>query len=503
MAHRSNLYIGTAFILAISVMPTYVQAGFEFVAPINQEPSMSAPKVVEEKVVSETVLSENLVENKTRDIKTEPESKPELKPEVQSSPMNVEETETKTWMGNIQTTLKEILPKQKKSVSSLPVKNKKILIASETKSSDMSTKQEMKGKLPDMVMKSDDNSFKNSEFSQPVELAVSDKQVAQGFATQVPLVIALQQIVPADYRYVFADSVNPGMKVDWRGGKPWDEVVSDMTRAHGVSAEISGNVIYLRSTPPVEMAMAQKTKIVQKQEMHENDKMAPVELTPVVQMPKKPLSQSPINDLLVDEKPMRDVLPKTMSLQKSAQPIQLDQKISNEPQSLLVRSDRLELSELSIGQPMELTPPSSVHQVKPFVPTTYLNNGSQKTTAMQGVVSNQSQQEGEFVESTFGNNMMSQNSMISGGYQWQADSGATLRSILVDWAEQANVSLVWKSKFNYPIQVDVNISGSFEKAVQTVLDGLSSAEPRPLGRLHLNQPSGQPVLVIETENLDG
>jgi hypothetical protein len=85
--------------------------------------------------------------------------------------------------------------------------------------------------------------------------------------------------------------------------------------------------------------------------------------------------------------------------------------------------------------------------------------------------------------------------------QWRGEQGETLRELLQDWADDANTTLIWSSEYDYPLQTDITVNGSFKNAVETVLAGLSQAKPRPMGRLHTNSASGQPVLVIETENL--
>ena len=43
-----------------------------------------------------------------------------------------------------------------------------------------------------------------------------------GFGTDMPLALALRQIVPADYAFSFGENVNPGYRVSWSGGKAWD-----------------------------------------------------------------------------------------------------------------------------------------------------------------------------------------------------------------------------------------------------------------------------------------
>lgn len=83
--------------------------------------------------------------------------------------------------------------------------------------------------------------------------------------------------------------------------------------------------------------------------------------------------------------------------------------------------------------------------------------------------------------------------------QWMARSGDSLQTILEGWSALENVDLFWSSDFDYPLIGDVNISGNFEKAVETLLQGFSTASPQPVGRLHPNLPHGPAVLIVETK----
>jgi len=65
----------------------------------------------------------------------------------------------------------------------------------------------------------------------------------EGFAKDIPLALALQQVVPADYSFSFAESVNPGTRVSWNGGKSWDSVIADMISPLGYRAQIRGKTL--------------------------------------------------------------------------------------------------------------------------------------------------------------------------------------------------------------------------------------------------------------------
>lgn len=48
---------------------------------------------------------------------------------------------------------------------------------------------------------------------------------AQGFGNDVPLRFAARQIVPEGVSVVFADGIDPDVRVSWRGGGPWNRTL--------------------------------------------------------------------------------------------------------------------------------------------------------------------------------------------------------------------------------------------------------------------------------------
>lgn len=66
---------------------------------------------------------------------------------------------------------------------------------------------------------------------------------AVGFGRDLPLALALSQVVPPEYTYAFGADVNVGSNVSWQGGKPWNQVMDEMLASQGLRGVISGNKI--------------------------------------------------------------------------------------------------------------------------------------------------------------------------------------------------------------------------------------------------------------------
>jgi hypothetical protein len=70
---------------------------------------------------------------------------------------------------------------------------------------------------------------------------------AVGFGRDLPLALALSQVVPPEYSYSFARNVNVGTTVTWQGGKPWNQVLDDMLAQSGMAADIQDGQVTIRN----------------------------------------------------------------------------------------------------------------------------------------------------------------------------------------------------------------------------------------------------------------
>ncbi len=69
---------------------------------------------------------------------------------------------------------------------------------------------------------------------------------AVGFGRDLPLALALSQVIPSDFSHAYADGVDAGTSVSWEGGKPWNEVLNTMLRARNLTASIQGRKVMIQ-----------------------------------------------------------------------------------------------------------------------------------------------------------------------------------------------------------------------------------------------------------------
>ena len=87
---------------------------------------------------------------------------------------------------------------------------------------------------------------------------------------------------------------------------------------------------------------------------------------------------------------------------------------------------------------------------------------------------------------------------------WRASRGSWSSDVLRHWSEQAGVDLDWQAEIDIQLDAPVEVLGSFEEAVTSLLEGFAHKMPHPRGQLHLNRKMGRPALVVVAEgNPDG
>ncbi|MEM6810937.1 MAG: hypothetical protein AAF549_00545 [Pseudomonadota bacterium] len=75
------------------------------------------------------------------------------------------------------------------------------------------------------------------------------RQYAQaiGFGKDLPLALAISQVVPSEFTHRFEGNVDPSARVSWDGGKPWNLVLADMLGPQNMTANIQGDVVVIRN----------------------------------------------------------------------------------------------------------------------------------------------------------------------------------------------------------------------------------------------------------------
>lgn len=93
--------------------------------------------------------------------------------------------------------------------------------------------------------------------------AVASETVS-GFGNDLPLTVALQQVIPEGYGFSLTPGVNADTAVSWQGEKPWREVLDNMLSPQGLDFSVQGTTVLVKQmtagTPQAPVAVAAHKK---------------------------------------------------------------------------------------------------------------------------------------------------------------------------------------------------------------------------------------------------
>jgi len=338
-----------------------------------------------------------------------------------------------------------------------------------------------------------------SPISAPVPAPVSYQQYyshydfAVGFGNNLPLVTALEQVVPDGYAYVVADSVPMAAPVSWDGGRPWNIVLEDMLTPLNLRADISGQTVSITPKQRKRPVVVQETRT----------QALPQVMTPAAPAPQAYVSVPQTQVYKPAPAPIASPVPQQAQIQ-AQQPYE---HVSYQQRDQ--HYDRVSTNEVPVAveEPQPLTPASlepspipeqlSVPQQQPDT----IIRPAPRPVVQPVVMSVAPNIPSRPAFSAPSEQPVSRNIPEVTRGTWMSEKGSSLRSVLEIWCMQAGAELFWSSDYDYPLAGAVNISGTFEEAVETLLSGFEEAKPKPVARLHPNLPHGPAVLVVETRQV--
>ena len=91
--------------------------------------------------------------------------------------------------------------------------------------------------------------------------------------------------------------------------------------------------------------------------------------------------------------------------------------------------------------------------------------------------------------------------VMAGGGRWNAPAGSNLQQVLRIWSEQAGVAFSWQSHTGFMVKRAVSANGSYEDALQSLLNQYSSDDIRPAAQLNNDPVTGQRMLFVESTRI--
>ncbi|MCB9988530.1 MAG: TcpQ domain-containing protein [Rhodospirillales bacterium] len=296
--------------------------------------------------------------------------------------------------------------------------------------------------------------------------SASTKDVVVGFGNDMPLILAMRQIVPDNYAYSFAPQINQAVRVNWNGGQPWDVVLAEAVAPYNLDVDVIDQTVvigpkkpqaYPAALPqtaqqPVPMAQPVQPMAMAHPALQADPRNAPPENPPRRKKPALPMKASAASAApqpLLDT-PVPYTEPEVIAPQADdAAPLRTESMMS---------VAEINMNEADIYEPMDVTMPA------------------------QDYVAPQQDMPAPVPSAS--------------DYTWQATKDASLRQILTNWSNIVGAQIIWNAPRDYYLPENMEINGDFVDAVQKALTAFGQAGARPVGSLYPNAPSGPLVLVI-------
>lgn len=293
---------------------------------------------------------------------------------------------------------------------------------------------------------------------------------AVGFGSDIPLALALRQIVPPEYAYAFDPAVDQGARITWNGGKPWDSVLNDALSQHGLAAVVTDKTVRVMPQSLVDLP------------------------SPMLTVPGNEIAAMPV---VTEKEPVREVYVRRNSsgepMAQARAPGTTLEALPEEQSSFwshfglksAKRTTTVRNTAVVSGQSAPDTLPPSLPIATGDAPLVAEMHDAPVNAPLSLTTPPDAPVVQDVTANPYEKNF------------WQAEQGDSLRNVLQTWADEAGVQLFWVPMTDYRLVNSVRLDGSFTDAVTQVLSAYGENGPRPVGRLHPNLPAGPAVLIIE------
>lgn len=364
----------------------------------------------------------------------------------------------------------------------------------------------------------------------PMADATPQGEVLSGFGKDVPLVIALQQVVPAGYQYSFGAGVNPGVSVSWEGGKPWQQVLSDMLAAQSLGYKIQNNAVVIGNFPSDVSAQSGAAAMTPAPEAAAaapaQDDMSPVSITsapaaaapaPAAAPAATPAAAPAKEDGVTIHREKKKSLLERLGWKKS----ESEESDSAQSHEAMTKAEARNASDSMPSAPAK---PAGEVVVSPSTSTAYSAPETGKVTASNGGDAFSGAHDSALTAPPAGATPVASDSQdnqperlsaaptaeasaapaastpaaVTG--EWTGQKGQTLREVLKSWSDKAGVDLYWSIDYDYRLSDNASFNGDYDQAVAGLLDRFATVRPQPYGQLHKSA-GGPRVLVVKSYDL--
>jgi hypothetical protein len=359
-----------------------------------------------------------------------------------------------------------------------------------------------------------------------------------GFGTDMPLVLAMRQIVPPAYAYSFDPSANPGVRVSWEGGRPWDRVLDEALAPYGMKAIIAGKAV--RVVPARDAAPESGIPALTILSGAPASAAAPAAEPPQSYPPRMP-HKALANDGMMPmagpaSLPPGGAAPAMIYPAPAARMAgtATDDSYQSYPHRQPHPHDNMPGAAAAPPPVLTPAPPPAPQSIQAKAPPSWFYYSGQHQDAVRatgpddGMMAPPAAPAPALAPAPMMAPMvtpppppaqappMSLSSSLppaegtgaaavtpaagiqTASHAYNAEAGQSLKMVLEQWSQQAGVDLAWTSISDYSLPRAVHTTGTFADAVKDALMAYENDLDRPIGTLHTNTANGAPVLEIKS-----
>lgn len=309
--------------------------------------------------------------------------------------------------------------------------------------------------------------------------AAGDPEGYYGFGRDMPMVMAMKQILPEGYSPAFARNIDMGQRITWNGDGNWQSTLRRALNDIGLDFYLEGQNIYVTrdESAALDDAEALPAQGWTPPPAYDTGATAQADQEMAPQLLSEPLDRQPVAAPSAESEYQSIGTPDSVSepiRETAALPVSQAEETASETASLAETSNIAETSDAVV----EDIPNAAEDDVE--------ISASVEAEPVNVAAVDRSLPEEAAADSAL-------------GAMWSAEANETLQDTLVKWAEQEGTTLRWATDYDYLLKRPVNFSGNFPTAVQNLLEQFATVEPRPYGELYMaDAESGdQPVLVVK------
>ncbi len=312
----------------------------------------------------------------------------------------------------------------------------------------------------------------------------------EGFGSDIPLALALREVVPPEYAYSLDAGVNPASLVTWEGGRSWNVVVSAMIQPLNLEAVLNGRTLHIR--PVGGFAAPQKHSALNNMPAEETSPAPSLRRTAIQDPGEEPAMKTAEAAMTVPAPEIAETIEPAAGTEKTPVPAQ---EQAQEQTETIVTAEQ-PVIDMTGPSPMTVV---SVQQTEKNI--SFVSSGALEAMQAKAAEEEDATEESPAVAAVTESSAPEEPAVVDTAQEetpaalWEAKIGDSLKDTLARWSEKAGIEMIWMASYDYKVRSDMLVNDSFQNAVRTMFtNGIDSPGGTPSlqliqGRMVIKDPA--------------